>query len=83
MSNLQWREIGYDSSSLERIAHSGTDLFVEFKNGRGYKYFNVPFEIYQRILNKECVSKSDGRPSYGATLDTLVKKAGYKYDPYK
>mgnify|MGYP003592026725 FL=1 len=83
MNSLQWREIGFDSSTLERIAHDGTNLYVEFKGGSGYRYLNVPFEIYQRILNKECISKSEGRPSYGATLDTLVKKAGYKYDPYK
>ena len=84
MNNLDWQEIGYDSNTIERIAHSGSDLYVEFKkNGSGYKYLNVPFEIYQRILNKECYSKSEGKPSYGATLDVLVKKAGYLFEQYK
>jgi len=83
MNNLDWQEIGFDSSNIERIAHSGDDLFVEFKNGSGYKYSNVPFEIFQRIMNKECYSKSEGKPSYGSTLDKLVKKAGYHYEPYK
>lgn len=83
MYNLQWQEIGFDSTNLERLAHSGADLYVEFKSGSGYIYFNVPFEIYQRILSKECISKSDGRPSYGATLNQLVKKAGYHCDQYK
>lgn len=83
MNSLQWVEIGVDSKNLERIAHSGSDLYVEFKGGSGYKYFNVPFEIYQRILSKECISKSEGCPSYGATFDQLVKKAGYRYEQYK
>jgi len=83
MSSLIWQEIGYDSGTLDRIAHNGIDLFVEFKNGSGYKYSNVPTEIYHRILNKECISKSEGKHSYGATLDSLVKKAGYHYEQYK
>jgi hypothetical protein len=82
--NLEWQEIGWDSKDIERIAHDGIDLYVEFKNNNsGYKYFNVPFEIYQRIMNKECISKSEGKPSYGATLFHLVKKAGFHYEPYK
>jgi len=83
MQNLDWKEIGFDSRDINRIAHSGYDLFVEFKNGTGYKYLNVPFEIFQRIMNKECISKSEGKPSYGSTLDKLVKKAGYQYKQYK
>jgi len=83
MQNLDWKEIGFDSKNIDRIAHSGNDLFVEFKNGSGYKYLNVPFDIFQRIMNKECISKSEGRPSYGATLDNLVKKAGYQPQQYK
>ncbi|MBQ0786240.1 MAG: KTSC domain-containing protein [Oceanihabitans sp.] len=84
MENLEWNEIGHDSITILRIAHSGQDLFVEFKpKGSGYKYHNVPMEIYQRILNKECYSKSEGKPSYGATLHQLVKKAGYLPEQYK
>lgn len=83
MENLDWQEIGLDSDNIERMAHSGNDLYVEFKSNTGYKYLNVPFEIFQRILNKECISKSKGRPSYGSTLDRLVKKAGYQFEHYK
>ena len=83
MENLEWQEIGFDSSNIDRIAHSGTDLYVEFRNNSGYKYLNVPVEIFQRIMNKECFSKSEGKPSYGATLDQLVKKAGYTPVQYK
>ncbi|WP_111706566.1 KTSC domain-containing protein [Lutibacter citreus] len=83
MENLEWNEIGHDSDNIIRIAHSGQDLYVEFKNESGYKYDNVPIEIFQRILNKECISKSKGRPSYGSTLHQLVKKAGYIPEQYK
>lgn len=84
MENLEWQEIAHDSSNIIRIAHSGQDLFVEFKSKEsGYKYPNVPVEIYQRILNKECISKSEGKASYGATLNQLVIKAGYKGEQYK
>lgn len=81
--DLEWQEIGYDSDTIERIAHDGVNMYVEFKKGSGYKYENVPYEILQRILNKECISKSKGRPSYGSTLDKLVKKAGFAYTQYK
>lgn len=83
MDNLDWKEIGVDSDNINRIAHSGNDLYVEFKNDRGYKYSNVPFEIFQRIMNKECISKSKGRPSYGSTFHKLVKIAGFQYQQYK
>jgi len=82
--DLEWQEIGWDSSNIERIAHDGMNLFVEFKkNGSGYKYTNVPYEIFQRIINKECISKSEGKPSYGATLSKLVIKAGFHCEQYK
>lgn len=83
MQNVEWQEVGFDSFTIERIAHLGNDLFVEFKGGSGYKFPNVPFEIFQRIMNKECISKSEGKPSFGATFDQLVKKAGYKPEQYK
>jgi uncharacterized protein YjhX (UPF0386 family) len=83
MENLEWNEIGHDSDNIIRISHSGQDLYVEFKNESGYKYDNVPIEIFQRILNKECISKSKGRPSYGSTLHQLVKIAGYTCNQYK
>jgi uncharacterized protein YjhX (UPF0386 family) len=83
MENIDWQEIGFDSDDIERMEHSGNDLYVEFKSNTGYKYLNVPFEIFQRILNKECISKSKGRPSYGSTLHKLVKAAGFQYEQYK
>lgn len=82
--DLEWQEIGWDSNSIERIAYDGINLYVEFKkNNSGYRYFNVPFEIFQRILNKECISKREGKPSYGATHFNLVIKGGFCCEQYK
>lgn len=81
--DLEWQEIGFDSDNIERIAHNGTDMYVEFKKGRGYKYPNLPYEIFLRILGKEVISKSDGKPSYGATFSMLVLKSGYEGEQYK
>lgn len=82
--DLEWQEIGFDSSNIERIAHNGVDMFVEFKkNGSGYKYSNLPYDIFTSIMNKEVYSKSEGKSSYGATFDALVVKGGYKGEQYK
>ncbi len=79
--DLEWQEIGWDSSNIERIAHDGQKLYVEFKTGSGYYYEYVPYEIFVRILNKECNDKA-GKPSYGATFNLLVK-IHYKGIQYK
>lgn len=81
--DLEWQEIGWDSSNIERIAHDRIKLYVEFKTGKGYFYDGVPYEIFVRIMNKEVSSKSEGKPSYGATFDVLVKKGGYIGEQYK
>ena len=76
---MDWIDVGHDSSTISRLAHDGEDLFIEFKPNAVYQYSNVPRSVFERILSKECISKSEGRPSYGATVDQLVKKAGYPY----
>lgn len=82
--DLEWHVITWDSKDIERIAHDGVNLYVEFKkNNSGYKYFNVPYEIFQRIMNKECTSKSEGKPSYGATFSYLVRKGGFNFEQYR
>lgn len=80
--DLEWQEIGWDSSNIERISHDGQKLYVEFKNVTGYCYDSVPYDIFVRILNKEFCDKT-GKPSHGATFDILVKKAGFHYKQYK
>lgn len=81
--DLEWQEIGFDSDNIDRIAHNGLDMYIEFKKGSSYKFSNLPFEIFERILNKEVISKSEGKPSYGATFNMLVVKSGYKGEQYK
>ena len=81
--DLEWQNIGYDSDNIERIAHNGFYMYVEFKKGSGYSYSNLPYEIFLRILNKEVFSKSEGKPSYGATFNMLVIRGGYLGVQYK
>jgi len=81
--DLKWQEIGWDSNNIERIAHDGVNLYVEFKKGSAYSYANLPYEIFTSIMNKEVYSKSEGKPSYGATFNMLVVKSGYKGEQYK
>lgn len=81
--DLEWQEIGWDSNNIERIAHDGVNLYVEFKKGSGYKYHNLAHEIFIRIMNKEVYSKSEGKPSYGATFNLLVVRSGYQAEQYK
>lgn len=50
VSSSQTSEIGYDEPNQ--------DLYVTFKNGTTYKYFNVPFGIYQLLLNATSVDKT-------------------------
>lgn len=79
---MDWTDID-DSTTIKRIAYSVNDLYVEFLSGGVYQYLGVGQDIYMRILRKECISKSEGKPSCGATLDQLVKKAGYQYKRIK
>lgn len=60
VSSSQISEIGYDETN--------EDLYVTFKSGVTYKYFNVPFGVYQLLLNTT---------SIGKTLNEVVKG---KYD---
>ena len=47
------------SSNLEAIGYDGTNqsLIVQFKNGTYYKYENVPYAIYQKLLSVRSVGK--------------------------
>jgi uncharacterized protein YjhX (UPF0386 family) len=82
--DLEWQEIGFDSDNIERIAHDGQKLYVEFKKtGKGYYYEDVSYEIFVRIMNKEVYSKSEGKPSFGATFNMLVIKSGFIGEQYR
>ena len=58
------------SSNVRAIDHDGTDLFVEFNSGAKYKYFLVPPEYFQDMLESESV---------GRYLNTKVKKS-FEYE---
>lgn len=43
--------IAVNSTNLESVGHNGQNLFVRFKNGSIYVYFNVPTLTFQGLLN--------------------------------
>lgn len=43
--------IPVDSSDLESVGYDGQNLFVQFKKGSIYVYFNVPISTFQALLN--------------------------------
>ena len=63
-SNL--KSVGYDEKS--KI------LEIEFLNGGLYRYFNVPQNIFEGLINAS---------SHGQFFDRYVKKAGYRYQKIK
>lgn len=60
-----------DSSFIKGIERIDNDLIVEFKNDKGYRYFNVPeklvedfivAESYGKFLHKHLKDKYKGEP---------------------
>ena len=70
MSNqFVWREV--DSSNVAKIAYSEGNLFVMFKSGVPYKYFNVPTTTFASMCR--------GDLSVGRFLNSHVKVQGIRY----
>lgn len=65
------------SSNLKAIGHTLADgLFVDFRNGRRYRYAGVPAEIHDALLAES--RKPNG--SVGALFARLVRNAGYEHE---
>ena len=45
------------STLVDSIGYHNGNLYIQFKNGNLYEYFNVPFRHYQGILAAESVGK--------------------------
>lgn len=63
--------IKVESSNLESVGYDGNDMEVEFKGGAVYKYFNVPFRVWEAVVNADSVGKC---------FNERVKKGGYKFE---
>lgn len=55
--------IGYDTENME--------LYVQFRNGRLYKYFNCPHFLFNDFLSAT---------SAGQFFDTQIRKSGMAYE---
>ena len=45
------------SSNLVRLGYKGSTLYVEFKNGRFYRYDNVPWPRFTQMLEADSVGR--------------------------
>ncbi|PPB48372.1 KTSC domain-containing protein [Arthrobacter pityocampae] len=70
------KRVPVESSNLVSVGYDaqiGT-LEVEFKHRRFYRYFNVPPDVFDALIE---VNKSG--KSVGTYFDLYVKKVGYRY----
>lgn len=63
--------IPVSSSNLSSVAYDSGTLEIQFKNGRYYRYFNVPESVYLGLLTA---------PSKGRYFHRHIKTA-YPYTP--
>lgn len=63
--------IKVQSSNVEAIGYDGNDMEVEFKGGGVYKYFNVPFRVWEAVVNADSVGKC---------FNERIKKGGYRFE---
>lgn len=49
------------STLVDSVGYHNGNLYIQFKNGNLYEYFNVPFRHYQGILAAESVGKYYGK----------------------
>jgi len=52
---MKWKNV--ESSNVESVAHYEQDLYIKFKGGSTYRYFEVPREVYKSLLKAESVGK--------------------------
>lgn len=60
-----------ESSNVAAVGHQDNTLYVEFKHGGLYRYFNVPAETYQAMLAADSVGKflnAEIKPKHGYEL---------------
>lgn len=68
MEKLKYREV--ESSNIKAVAHDDNTLFVQFLNGSTYKYFGVPIEKFEELVDAA---------SCGKYLNNAIKP-NYKFE---
>lgn len=68
METLEWEQVV--SSNIKALAHSGTELFVEFHGGTVYQYSGVTLKEYKELLSSASV---------GRTFNMLIKSNPVDY----
>jgi hypothetical protein len=63
VSSTTMNSVGYDSGKKL--------LEMQFSSGDVYQYFNVPYEVYERLMNA---------PSHGQYFNIHIKDAGFHFE---
>jgi len=87
------REDQAESSNIwkTRFDRSNNIMYVLFNSGDHYKYFDVPWTVYLKVITGQASAKTKGKneygqwyidksPSIGAAFDKYIKKGGYRYE---
>jgi hypothetical protein len=79
--------IGFDANEDGELSLTGEPLgilTVQFRNGRTYRYFDVPENNYAILLEEAEVSgrstSENGQASVGRLFTRLIRQAGFKYE---
>lgn len=61
------------SSNLDEVEYNTEteELDITFLSGRTYRYFNVPQDVHQELLNA---------PSHGKYFYAYIRNGGYDYE---
>lgn len=75
--NIDWKDISNESKSMTSIKHDGIDLYIKYRSGAIYKYYAVPRQVYEQLMNYDIDVKEVS--SFDEAVDLLLKKAGFSY----
>ena len=71
------------STLVDSIGYHNGNLYIQFKNGNLYEYFNVPFRHYQGMLAAKDVYKrqvEESRKKVQSNSEEMASKAKTKAD---
>lgn len=67
------------AAKAEPDAETPGTLEVEFLNGGIYRYYDVQFNVWQKLDAARNALATAG-PTFGQLFDALIKKQGYRFE---
>jgi hypothetical protein len=71
---MEWTQINSAAARAFGYDYDAETLDVEFTGGRVYRYFEVPNEVYERLMTAD---------SIGRFLNSEIVNGGYAYEEVK